>query len=105
MAKSRVGADPAGEARRDGITPGGQTAQAVSLFYDLVPETEKAACVAQLVKAVHRAQDHIDCGILGAKALIRANISLNVEGTTYTEGSKWQEGIDNTLFILLSAAF
>ena len=43
--------------------------------------------------------------ILGAKALIRANISLNVEWTNYTEGAKWQEGIDNTLFILLSAAF
>jgi len=35
----------------------------------LVPEEEKPACLAQLVKAVHRAQDHIDCGILGAKAL------------------------------------
>ena len=43
--------------------------------------------------------------ILGAKAAIRANISLNVEGTTYTDGAKVEEGIDNTLFILLTAAF
>ncbi len=50
-------------------TPGGQTSQALSLFYDLVPESEKQATLAQLVKAVHRAKDHIDCGILGAKAL------------------------------------
>jgi alpha-L-rhamnosidase len=51
------------------FTPGGQTSQAISLFYNLVPEEEKPATLAQLVKAVHRAQDHIDCGILGAKAL------------------------------------
>ena len=37
--------------------------------------------------------------------LIRANIALNVEVTTYTDGAKVEEGIDNTLFILLSAAF
>ena len=54
----------------DGVyTPGGQTSQSLSLFYDLVPATERAACVEQLVKAVHAADDHIDCGILGAKAL------------------------------------
>jgi hypothetical protein len=43
--------------------------------------------------------------ILGAKALIRANIALNVEVTTYTDGARVEEGIDNTLFVLLSAAF
>ena len=43
--------------------------------------------------------------ILGAKALIRANISLNVEWTKYTEGARLQEGVDNTLFVLLSGAF
>jgi len=43
--------------------------------------------------------------IVGAKAMIRANIALNVEGTFYTSGAKVEEGIDNTLFILLSAAF
>jgi hypothetical protein len=43
--------------------------------------------------------------ILGAKAMIRANVSLNVEGTTYTKGADVEEGIDNTLFILLSVAF
>jgi hypothetical protein len=43
--------------------------------------------------------------ILGSKGMIRANIALNVEVTTYTDGSKVEEGIDNTLFVLLSAAF
>ena len=43
--------------------------------------------------------------IVGSKAMIRANISLNVEGTFYTNGAKMEEGIDNTLFVLLSAAF
>ena len=43
--------------------------------------------------------------ILGAKAMIRANVTLNVECTTYTKGADVEEGIDNTLFILLSAAF
>jgi len=50
-------------------TPGGQTSQSLSLFYDLVPASEKSACIEQLVTAVHKAKDHIDCGILGAKAL------------------------------------
>jgi len=43
--------------------------------------------------------------ILGGKAMIRANISLNVEGMFYTDGEKIEEGLDNTLFVLLSAAF
>ena len=43
--------------------------------------------------------------IVGGKAMIRANIALNVEGTTYTDGAEVEEGIDNTLFVLLSAAF
>jgi hypothetical protein len=37
--------------------------------------------------------------------MIRANIALNIEGTFYTNGSKVEEGIDNTLFVLLSAGF
>jgi hypothetical protein len=43
--------------------------------------------------------------IFGGKAMIRANIGLNVEFTTYTDGARIEEGIDNTLFVLLSAAF
>ena len=52
--------------------PGSQTSQAVSLFYDLVPNTEKIKTVDKLVEAVHKAKDHVDCGILGAKALFQA---------------------------------
>ena len=43
--------------------------------------------------------------IVGGKAMIRSNIALNVEFTTYTDGAKVEEGIDNTLFVLLSAGF
>jgi hypothetical protein len=43
--------------------------------------------------------------ILGGKAMIRANIALNVEVMTYTDGANVEEGIDNTLFVLLTAAF
>ena len=43
--------------------------------------------------------------IVGGKAMIRANIALNVEGTFYTDGAEIEEGVDNTLFVLFSAAF
>ncbi len=43
--------------------------------------------------------------VYGCKILIRANVSLNIEGTYYTEGEDLDEGIDNTLFLLLNAAF
>ena len=52
--------------------PGSQTSQAVSLFYSLVPESEKEKTINMLVEAVHKAKDHIDCGILGSKALFQA---------------------------------
>ena len=43
--------------------------------------------------------------VAGCKALIRANVSVNVEATYFTEGEELNEGIDNTLFVLLNAAF
>jgi hypothetical protein len=43
--------------------------------------------------------------IVGGRAMIRANISLNVEGMFYTNDTEIEEGLDNTLFVLLSAAF
>lgn len=59
--------------RGDGVySVGSQTAQALPLFYQLVPAAEKPAVVAKLVAAVKRANDHVDCGILGAKALFQA---------------------------------
>ncbi len=53
-----------------------QTSQAISVFNGLVPEAEMDAAIAQLVNAVHAGNDHVDCGILGAKALFRA-LTLN----------------------------
>jgi len=52
--------------------PQSQTSQAVSLFYDLVPDSEKELTVTRLVEVIKKANDHIDCGILGAKALFQA---------------------------------
>jgi alpha-L-rhamnosidase len=47
-----------------------QTAQAMPLFYDLVPDEHRAAAFAALVADLER-QGHIDTGILGAKYVIR----------------------------------
>lgn len=59
--------------RGDGLYDiGSQTTQAVSLYYGLVPDSEKQAAAQKLVEAVHRANDHVDFGILGAKALFQA---------------------------------
>ena len=49
---------------------GSQTAQSIALYFDLVPEKEKEKVVSQLLEAVHRADDHLDAGILGAKYLL-----------------------------------
>lgn len=43
--------------------------------------------------------------VVGCKALIRANVALNIESSFYTEGEDLYEGVDNTLFVLLSASF
>ena len=43
--------------------------------------------------------------VYGCRAMIRANVSLNIESTYYVDGADLDEGIDNTLFILLSASF
>jgi len=43
---------------------------------------------------------------LGCKALIRANISLQVEGTIYTKDQDWDYyGLDETIFFQMIAAF
>lgn len=43
--------------------------------------------------------------VLGGKALVRANISVNVETTIYTQGADLQTGFDKTLFVLLNLSF
>ncbi|MFI5386019.1 MAG: family 78 glycoside hydrolase catalytic domain [Fimbriimonadales bacterium] len=49
---------------------GSQTAQAISLYFGLVPEDRKNDTFAALVKDAER-QGHIDTGILGAKYVLR----------------------------------
>ncbi len=50
---------------------GGQTAEAMPLYYGLVPASQQAAVVRRLVHDVHAHHDHLDVGILGAKCLFR----------------------------------
>ena len=50
---------------------GGQTAQAMPLYYGLVPAGRRAAVVRRLAADVHAHHNHLDVGILGAKCLFR----------------------------------
>mgnify|MGYP001370512346 CR=1 FL=1 len=43
--------------------------------------------------------------VFGCRALIRANVALNVESTYYVEGEDLDEYTDNTLFVLLNVSF
>jgi hypothetical protein len=47
----------------------------------------------------------IDKVVAGTKLMIRPNIFCNVEYTFYPEGEELWEGLDQTLFLLLSVAF
>lgn len=73
----------------------------------LIPYVRYEGLNLDLPSGVAGLDDDQDRGriIVGGKAVIRANIALNIEGTFYTNGAKVEEGIDNTLFVLLSAAF
>ena len=50
---------------------GQQTASAMSLFYGLVPDSEKEKVLAQLVKDINVRGGHHDTGILGSKCIFR----------------------------------
>ena len=50
---------------------GGQIAQAMPLYYGLVPAGRQAAVVRRLAADVHAHHNHLDVGILGAKCLFR----------------------------------
>ena len=56
---------------------GSQTAQSLALWLGIVPEDAVSATTERLVDAVHRADDHLDCGMIGSKTLLRA---LTVQG-------------------------
>jgi len=62
----------------------GQTAQAMTLYYDLAPAEVKESTSAALAEAVHRAKDHIDCGFLGMKALFQALSENGFHDLAYT---------------------
>ncbi|HSL17246.1 MAG TPA: hypothetical protein VLB51_05005 [Methylomirabilota bacterium] len=47
----------------------------------------------------------VDKVVAGAKLMVRPNISCNVEYTFYPEGAELEEGLDQTLFLLLSVSF
>ncbi len=71
--------------RGEGVyEPGGQTSQAISLYYGLTPEKEIAPTAAALAAAVHRANDHIDCGFLGMKALFQALSGNGLHSLAFT---------------------
>jgi len=58
------------DAAHDSYANGSQTALAMPLYFDLVPERHRAGVLAALVANVER-QGHIDTGILGAKYVLR----------------------------------
>lgn len=43
--------------------------------------------------------------VAGAKFLIRPNVSAIVEAAHYTTGARWEEGFDQTLFLLFALSF
>lgn len=43
--------------------------------------------------------------LVGGKAMIRPNVALTSEAALYRKGAELEEGIDGTLFVLLSVAF
>ncbi|MDX2019588.1 MAG: family 78 glycoside hydrolase catalytic domain [Deltaproteobacteria bacterium] len=49
-----------------------QTALAVALTHDLVPQTLRAATAARLIKSLEATDFHPDTGVIGAKAVLRA---------------------------------
>lgn len=58
--------------RPDGtVGEGSQTAQACAIYFELVPKERRAAAAKKLSEAVTRADDHVDVGLLGSKALFR----------------------------------
>lgn len=43
--------------------------------------------------------------LVGAKLMVRPNVSCVVEAASYSEGAELEEGFDGTLFVLLAASF
>ena len=100
--------DPYGVLSSDSVDSGAWLAEAYYFVYPwLIPYVRYEGLTLDLPSDVAGLDDDQDRAriIVGGKAMIRANIALNVEGTFYTDGARIEEGIDGTLFVLLSAAF
>ena len=50
---------------------GSQTAQSLALYLGIVPDGKEEKVVERLLDAVHAAGDHLDCGMIGSKTLLR----------------------------------
>ena len=50
---------------------GSQTAQSLALYLGIVPDELCGKAADRLVDAVHAAGDHLDCGMIGSKTLLR----------------------------------
>jgi hypothetical protein len=100
--------NPYGDLSSKSVDSGAWLAEAYYFVYPwLIPYVRYEGLYLDLPSNVDGLDDDQDRGriIVGGKAMIRSNIALNVEVTTYTNGAKVEEGIDNTLFVLLSAGF
>ncbi|MDP4184008.1 MAG: family 78 glycoside hydrolase catalytic domain [Bacteroidota bacterium] len=61
-----------GYVSQDGnVGKGSQSAQALALYFEILPEKLRTAAAKKLSEAVTNANDHVDVGILGSKALFR----------------------------------
>ena len=100
--------NPYGELSSKSVDSGAWLAEAYYFVYPwLIPYVRWEGLNLDLPSDVAGLDDDQDRArlILGGRAMIRANIGLNVEVMTYTDGANVEEGIDNTLFVLLTAAF
>ncbi len=100
--------NPYGVLSTNSVDSGAWLAEAYYFVYPwLIPYARYEGLTLDLPSGVAGLDDDQDRAriIVGGKAMIRANIALNVEGTFYTDGAEVEEGIDGTLFVLLSAAF
>ena len=100
--------NPYGVLSTNSVDSGAWLAEAYYFVYPwLIPYVRYEGLTLDLPSGVAGLDDDQDRAriIVGGKAMIRANIAINVEGSFYTDGADIEEGIDNTLFVLLSAAF
>ncbi|MBI4325728.1 MAG: family 78 glycoside hydrolase catalytic domain [Chloroflexi bacterium] len=77
-----------------------QTAMSCALYQNMLEPSQVSAVVSNLVAAVHAANDHLDCGILGTKYLLHAlsdngHAELAYKIATQTTTPSWGDWIVN----------